>query len=117
MSNEKNDFLAVLNDFKDYLKTCYNLAVLKASDKGSNLLAGIIVGSLIGILVLFSLLFASISLAIYFKEIFHSTSMGFLAVAIVYLFLSLLVIAFRNLWLKRYFVNMIIRRIFRKEEI
>lgn len=116
MSEEKSDFIELISDFKDYLKTRYQLTVLQVSEKGAIVLSNVLVYTLITITFLFILLFGSLALALYFAEIYHSLYIGFLIVASIYFGLFIMFILFKNLLINNVFVNMIIRKLFKNAE-
>lgn len=95
---------------KSYMDTRYDLIVLNTSDKVSVIGSQFIAYLLIGILSLLFIVLSSIALSLYISSIYGNTFAGFFIVGGMYLFLTVLLIAFKK-QLTNPFRNKILRAV------
>lgn len=100
---------------KKYINTRYELMVLKATEKASNIGAELISALLIVKLASLALLILSLALAFYISSSNGDTYSGFLIVGGVYFIIMLLLIGFRKSLLKKPFRDIIIKAMFKQD--
>jgi uncharacterized membrane protein YqjE len=101
---------------KEYAETRYDLAVINVQEKTTDIISTISSALIVGILILFTLLFTSIGAAWYIGQIIGNPSSGFFCVALFYLVLSVIIIIFRDTWIRIPIINFMIKKISLHEE-
>jgi hypothetical protein len=81
---------------KSYLDTRYELVVLNASYKVSNIGSQFITYLIIGVLSLLFMVLFSIALSLYISSIYGNAFIGFFAVGVLYLIAVALLLVFRK---------------------
>lgn len=109
---DKKEQPPIADQVKDYIETYLKLARLKAIDKGTSLAAGIAVDIAMILAALVVFLFASITLALFLADVFHSYWKGFGCVALFYALVVLLMSVFRKNF-ERPVVNILIKKLFK----
>ncbi len=110
----ENFFQSYKNILLEYLEERVELMQLTVVEKTAVLTSKIATSIVILMFLLFSFFFASLVLALYFGEIYHSNFTGFLIVAAIYIGLSLLVILFKNK-LEKPIVNLVIKQLLKQQ--
>jgi hypothetical protein len=95
----------------DYGKTTMELLKLKAIDKSANVISSLAAKTVLILIVAMFLLTGSIALALWLGELLGKTYYGFLALAGFYGFIALLLLLFRNQWIKKPVSDSIIKKI------
>lgn len=100
MENQSSTVESLIDRVKIYVETRIELLRLKAIDKSSSFLS-LLISMIIVILMsfIFIILF-SVGLALLIGEMLGKTYYGFFIVAGFYLLVGLILLAFRNKWLK-----------------
>ena len=108
----KNDLEEIINEVKSYVGTTAELYKLKASEKGAEIACLAIINIVLGIFASLILLFASIALALCLSSYFGKMYIGFLLVAGLYTFFSVIILLTKDKWLKGSLTDSIIRVIY-----
>lgn len=99
----------LIDHVKEYAGTQYELALLKASDKSSQLLAGLTAILLVAFISVFALILLSFGAAFYISDRMENHHSGFLIVGAVYLFIALIILVFRKNIVEKPLINKLIR--------
>lgn len=91
MEEEKFSLSGTFQKTKEYLDSQLNLIRLKTVERSSRLIASLIVDGAKIILTLFIIFFLCLSLGFYLGEVLGSNSLGFLATAVIFLVILLLI--------------------------
>lgn len=111
MENIGKQIKTLVEGAVDYGKTTLELTKLNAVDKISDVASKILARIAAGIVLLVSILFASIGLAYWLGEILGKIYLGFLAVAVIYGFLFLMIRYLLGKWVRKVFSDYIIKKI------
>ncbi|MEN5233395.1 hypothetical protein [Sphingobacterium faecium] len=109
MEEEKFSLSGTFQKTKEYLDSQLNLIRLKTVERSSRLIASLIVDGAKIILSLFIVFFLCIALGFYLGEVLGSNSLGFLATAVIFL-LVLILIRVLEPTLESKFMDLSIRR-------
>jgi len=112
--NKEKDIEAILLDAKEYIDTRIEYTKLSFVEKGAKLVADLITNTTVIICFVLSFLFASFTLALYLSEVLGSYTKGFGCVAVIYLFLSIIVLLTKDKYIEKVLVNLFIRKYFDK---
>lgn len=80
----------------DYLRTYYDLKVIKLTDKVTSAAASAIATMTVLFLSIFVLFFSGIALGIWFGHLLNNTALGYLLVAGLFLLVIIIVVAARK---------------------
>ncbi|MEN5088435.1 hypothetical protein ABE426_18360 [Sphingobacterium faecium] len=109
MEEEKFSLSGTFQKTKEYLDSQLNLIRLKTVERSSRLIASLIVDGAKIILSLFIVFFLCLSLGFYLGEVLGSNSLGFLATAVIFLLILVLIRVFEPT-LESRFMDLSIRR-------
>ncbi|MBE9663489.1 hypothetical protein [Mucilaginibacter myungsuensis] len=109
---DKKEQPPIIDQVKEYVETYLKLTRLKAIQKGSSIVASIAVDIVMILAALSVVLFASITLAFFLAEVFHSEWKGFGCVALGYALAVVLMITFKKNF-ERPIVNILIKKLFK----
>ena len=112
--NKEKDIETILLDAKEYIDTRIEYTKLSFVEKGAKLLADLITNTTVIICFVLSFLFASFTLALYLSDVLGSYAKGFGCVAVIYLFLSIIVLLTKDKYIENVLVNLFIRKYFDK---
>ena len=112
--NKEKDIETILLDAKEYIDTRIEYTKLSFVEKGAKLLADLITNTTVIICFVLSFLFASFTLALYLSDVLGSHTKGFGCVAVIYLFLSIIVLLTKDKYIEKVLVNLFIRKYFDK---
>lgn len=112
--NKEKDIEAILLDAKEYIDTRIEYTKLSFVEKGAKLFADLITNTTVIICFVLSFLFASFTLALYLSDVLGSYTKGFGCVAVIYLFLSIIVLLTKDRYIEKVLVNLFIRKYFDK---
>lgn len=112
--NKEKDIEAILLDAKEYIDTRIEYTKLSFVEKGAKLVADLITNTTVIICFVLSFLFASFTLALYLSDVLESYTKGFGCVAVIYLFLSIIVLLTKDKYIEKVLVNLFIRKYFDK---
>lgn len=104
----------LVSDAKIYLDKRLEYLHLKSVEKGAKLFSDLITNTLVLVCFIIAFLFGTVTLALYLSDVFGSYTMGFGCVAVVYLFLSIIVLLTKDKIIDKLLVNMFIRKYFDK---
>jgi len=113
---EQHKFEELTESFKRYINTHYELMVLKATEKVSNIGSELISALLILKVASLALLILSFAIAFYLSSVYEDTYIGFLIVGGAYFIIMLFLIGFRKSLLKKPFRNTIIKAMFKQHQ-
>jgi hypothetical protein len=99
----------LVDHIKEYAGTQYELAVLKASDKSSQLLAGLTAIVVVAFIVVLALILLSFGLAFYISDKMGNHHSGFIIVGSGFLLIALIILAFKKSFIERPLTNKLIR--------
>lgn len=100
------------DDVSELLDLYYRLAVVTATEKASNAAAVSITVIIILFLMMFMLLFAGIGIGWYLGERMNNMFAGYGIVALIFLVLVSITIAFRKTFLHNFIRNTIIKKVY-----
>jgi hypothetical protein len=109
---DKKEQPPITDQLKDYLETYIELAKLRAIDRSTSIIAGMVTDMFIVLGLALTMLFVSITIAFYFAHLLGSYWQGFGLVALLYLIIIALVYIFRKS-LERPIVNVLLRKFFK----
>lgn len=95
----------------EYGKTTMELLKLKAIDKSANVISSLAAKAVLILIVAMFLLTGSIALALWLGELLGKTYYGFLVIAGFFGSIAILLLVFRNQWIKKPVSNSIVRKI------
>ena len=104
----------LISDAKVYVDRRLEYLHLKSVEKGARLMSDLITNALVLICFAIAFLLGTITLAVYLSDVFGSYTMGFGSVALLYLFLSIIVLLTKDKILEKLLVNIFIRKYFDK---
>ena len=108
---EHNKAEQLVKNMKSYLETRFDIVVLNLQDKLSDILssvATVLVLSVFSILVVF---FVSVGVAWWIGNAMQNSSIGFFIVGGFYLVLMIIVMIFKDQWIKLPLINILLKRI------
>jgi len=111
-SDKKEQQPPIIDQVKDYIETYIKLARLRAIDRGTTIFAGMVTDLFIILGLSLTILFASITLALYLASVLHSSWQGFGCVALIYITVIVFVMVFRKS-LEKPIVNTLLRKFFK----
>lgn len=112
--NKEKNLADILADAQSYIDTRIEYTKLSILEKSSKLFADLITNLAVIVCFVLAFLFASITLALYLKEVLGSYAAGFGCVAGIYLFLSIIVFLTKDKYIEKFIINMFIRKYFDK---
>ncbi|MDR1756157.1 MAG: phage holin family protein [Culturomica sp.] len=116
MGKEPGELLEELkNRILDYTGMRIELLKLNAYERIAKLIAILSQSLVLMILMVFGILFAFLTLAFFLGELWHRTSLGFLAVFGIYLLLAVIMLVMKKS-IRTHVMNTVIKTIFEKEE-
>jgi hypothetical protein len=113
-NNIREEVKSLVHESKAYINLRTRLLSLQLRKSAAELISSIGTSALLIVFASMSFLFASFGLAYYLADRYHSFSIGFLLVAVIYFMLLMVVLLFRNS-LKKYISNTIIKELFKEE--
>lgn len=102
---------------EDFSKTSIELYKLKLIDKSADIVSSIVTSLVIFSTVALSLLIINIGLALWIGKLMNDMFYGFFVIGGFYAILSILLIIFRNYWIKNPINNTIIAKILKKKQL
>jgi hypothetical protein len=109
---DKKEQPPIIDQLKEYIETYIKLARLRAIDRGTSIFAGIVTDLFIILGLGITILFASITLALYLATVFHSYWQGFACIAFIYIVVIIFVMVFRKS-LEKPIVNALLKKLFK----
>ena len=108
---EKNKFEQLFSNVKAYVETRFDIVVLNAQDRLSDVLSSVAAVFIMAVLSVFVIFFASIGAAWWIGQQMENASIGFFLVAAFYLLITVIIIMFKDKWIKLPVVNSLLRKI------
>lgn len=96
----------------DYFDTYYKLTIVKAADKATGVAASGLAGLATFFLSIFVLFFFGLALGVWLGDLLENQVLGYVLVAVIFLFLMLLLIAFRKRIVFPFIRNIIVRKFY-----
>lgn len=112
--NKEKKIEDLIADAKSYVDTRLEFLHLKSVEKGAKLFSDLITNTLVIVCFLLAFLMGTVTLALYLSEVLGSYVAGFGCVAVIYLFLSIIVLLTKDKIIEKLLVNMFIRKYFDK---
>jgi len=112
MENEKTKLDDLIEHAEEYFKTKQELSKMIAAEKSSSILSAVVVNLILLSIFLLVFVFASIALAYAISQYVGQAFAGFLAVAVLYLFIGILLYVKQDKWLKTPMANAVIKNFF-----
>jgi hypothetical protein len=103
---------ALFEKVSDYGKTTIELLKLKAIDKSANVVSSLVSKMILILVVAMFFLTATIALALWLGELLGKSYYGFLAMAGFYIFIAILLYAFRKQLIKKPVSSMVIKQMY-----
>ena len=114
---EQSKIEETVDSIKDYINTRYELAVLKASDKVAHIGSNTFSYLPIIFLSVLTVLMLSFGLGFYLNHVLESEFLGFVVVGVAYLLIVLILSAIRKNSIAKPFRNMIIKELFKNNNM
>jgi hypothetical protein len=102
----------IIDQLKEYAETHIKLAKYRAIEGGTSIAASLIADLIVAFCMLLAFVFASITLAYYLSDLFHSFWEGFGCVGLIYLLIAIIAKVYKK-HLERPIINGIITKIFK----
>jgi hypothetical protein len=107
---DKKEQPPIVDQVKEYLETYMKLVRLRAIEKGTSVIAAILTDVVVILALLLTLLFASLTLALYLGKVLGAYWQGFGYVAIFYVIVIVIVMIFRKN-MERPIVNALLKKL------
>ena len=111
MEENKKILESLLESAVDYGKTSFELAKLKALDKGSDVASSFIPHSIVIVLVASFMIFLNLGLAFWLGKVLGEIYLGFFVVSVFYIITGVVFHFFIHKRLKKYICNSIIKNV------
>ena len=103
---------ALTKSVGEYFDTYYKLTVVKAADKATGVAASSLAGLATFFLGIFVLFFSGMALGIWLGDILENEVLGYLLVALLYLFIIILLVILRKKIVFPFIRNLIVRKFY-----
>jgi len=110
MEDRTNNMETLLERAKEYGKSSYDLAKLKALDKTSDIISTFMANSVVLVIISSFMLFLNFGLAFWLGEILGKIYYGFFVIAAIYAISGILIQFFMHDWIKKSFNNNFIKQ-------
>ena len=112
---EKN-FEEIFSEARTYLENRVEYTRLFLLKRASKIFADMITSGVVILFFSMAFLFGTVTLALFFSDLFHSYTAGFGAVSILYLLLAIIVSFAKDKFIEKAIVDFTIRKYFKKLE-
>lgn len=116
MSDKATPITSIFEKVEEFSKTSIELYKLNAIDKSAEVVSSTIASISIFMTIALSLLIINIGCAFWIGDLLNNTSYGFFIIGGFYAVISLLLIIFRNQWIKNPISNSLIRKMLKLKE-
>jgi len=116
MENEKTKIDQLVEHAEEYFHTRQELSKMIAAEKSGVILSSVVASLALLCVFLLVLVFASIALAYGISQYFGQAFAGFLAVAVLYLLVGIVLYAKQDQWLKTPVANAVVKNFFQNED-
>lgn len=113
MENKINLIEALMEKVADYAETTLELAKLKTIAKTSEIVSSIFPRAIVILVFIFFMLFLSLGMALWLGEILHQIFYGFFVIAAFYGVLAIVLHLFFRKWLKSFYGDYIVKKMFK----
>lgn len=110
---EKN-FEEIFSEARTYLDMRVEYMRLFLVKRASKILADLITSVVVVLFFVMAFLFATVTLALFLSDLFHSYTAGFGTVSIIYLLLAVIVFLAKDKFIEKAIVNITIKKYFSK---
>lgn len=100
------------DSISEYVQTYYKLSILKFTDKATGISASVMSSLVVVTLGIFVLFFSGIALGFWLGSLVHSTALGFLLVAALYLLVIVIIVLMRKRIVFPMIRNLIINKLY-----
>lgn len=115
MENKKDDRSGLIDQLSEYAETRIKLARLQAIEKGTSFSASLATELFVLVCMAITLLFFSITAALFLGSVLGAYWMGFGCVTLLYLLAALIVSAYKKKYFEPRIVDFLIKKIFRNK--
>ena len=114
MENKATTIEMLLEKAEDYTRTTVDLVKLTAVDKTADVMSSLLSRLAVSIVFVMFALLVNIGLSLWIGELLGKTYLGFFAVSIFYLLISIVLNIFKDEWIKIPVSNFIIVKMLKK---
>lgn len=114
MEKKEKEIEELIADTKSYIDSKLEFLHLKSVEKGAKLFSDIVTNTVVVVCFLLAFILATITLALFLSNLFGSYVIGFACVAVLYLFLSIIVLLTKDKYLEKFLINTFIKKYFEK---
>lgn len=111
MENQPNTISSLFETAGDYIETRIDLFKLKAVDKSSDIVASVVAGLVVTLFIVFGFIIINIGLCIWLGSLLGQAWYGYFAVGGFYLLIAVLIVLFKNKWIKQPVSDIVIKKI------
>lgn len=113
MENQSNTIELLIERLEAYIKTTFELSKLKSLETTADVAGSVV--SRLAVIIMFSLfgLVLNIGIALWLGECLGKSYYGFFVVAAFYLFAGIILNLFKNKWIKKPLIDLIIKQAFK----
>jgi hypothetical protein len=108
---ERSKIEQLAGNVKAYLETRFDIVVLNLQDKLSSVISSVASVLVLALLSVFVIFFASVGAAWWIGQTLQNSSIGFFCVAGFYLLLTIIIVIFKDAWIKLPVINALLRKI------
>jgi hypothetical protein len=110
MEHLKEKTVDLADHVEDFADTFYKLTVIKATEKATNVTAGVLAVAVVAILGLFVIMFGGIALCWWLGNLVNSRALGFLLGAVFFLIVMVVIVMLRKQIVFPYIRDLILRK-------
>jgi hypothetical protein len=111
MENQPNSIVALFETAGDYVENRINLFKLKTVDKSADIIASLSAWLIIALFIIFGFVIINLGLCIWLGSVLGASWYGFFVMGGFYLLLGVLILAFKNKWIKEPVGDLIIKKL------
>jgi len=115
MGNSSAGINELTDNIREYIETRIELIKLETADSGASAVSSMLSWFIILVVAFLFVLMLTVGLAIGIGYLTENFAIGFFAVTGVYLLIGLLLYSYRDKWLRKPFVNIIIKNLYDNE--
>jgi len=115
MENNKDEKPGITDQLRQYIETRVELARLQAIEKGTSFAAGLATELFVLGCAAITVLFFSITVALFLGSLLRSYWMGFGCVTLAYMMAVLIVSAYKKKYIEPRIIDFLIKKIFRQK--
>jgi len=115
MENKKDEKPGLTDQLREYIETRVELVRLQAIEMGTSFAAGLATEIFVLGCITITILFFSITVALFLGSLLGAYWLGFGCVTLVYLLTAIIISAYKKRYIEPRIVNFLIKRIFRQK--